>query len=130
MWNNNNGNDITIQFFFENHFVASFESFQTQTPSKFSLESCELFVLGHSTLIEMLTKDPFLKEKMLTLVTKRFTDYLDYFLSRPKNTPEQRYQELKAKHPDILACVPHYYIASYLGITPVSLSRIKKRGGD
>lgn len=49
---------------------------------------------------------------------------------RLKNTPEKRYQELKAKRPDILARVPNYYIASYLGITPVSLSRIKKRGGD
>ncbi|MEY8661668.1 hypothetical protein AALT52_01985 [Ligilactobacillus faecis] len=64
------------------------------------------------------------------MITQRFTDYIDYFLSRLKNTPEKRYQELKTKRPDILARVPNYYIASYLGITPVSLSRIQKRVGD
>lgn len=133
LWNNNDGDDITIQFFFEDHFVASFESFQTQSPSKFSLEcleDSEVFVLERKTLAEMLAKNPNLKERLLALITKRFTDYIDYFLSRIKNTPEQRYQELKEKRPDILARVPHYYIASYLGITPVSLSRIKKRVGD
>lgn len=133
LWNNNDGNDVTVQFFFEDHFVASFESFQTQTPSKFSLEcseDCELFVLERPTLTAIFSKDTFLKEQMLTLITQRFTDYIDYFLSRLKNTPEKRYQELKTKRPDILARVPNYYIASYLGITPVSLSRIQKRVGD
>ncbi|GAB5522104.1 MAG: Crp/Fnr family transcriptional regulator [Rhodothermales bacterium] len=42
-------------------------------------------------------------------------------------TPEQRYQRLEAERPDLLQRVPQYYLASYLGIRPESLSRIRKR---
>ena len=47
LWNNDAGNDITVQCFFEDHFVASFESFQNQTPSKFSLECSEEIGRAH-----------------------------------------------------------------------------------
>lgn len=49
------------------------------------------------------------------------------FLSRIKNTPQQRYEELLKEYPNIIQRVPQHYIASYLGITPVSLSRIRNR---
>jgi hypothetical protein len=43
------------------------------------------------------------------------------------DSPEERYRKLAAQHGDLLLRVPHHMIASYLGITPVSLSRIRKR---
>ena len=47
--------------------------------------------------------------------------------TRIKNNPQQRYEELRNLQPDIFDKVPHPYIATYLGITPVSLSRIKAK---
>lgn len=57
----------------------------------------------------------------------RFSFYQHLFLSRIKNTPQQRYEELLKEYPNIIQRVPQHYIASYLGITPVSLSRIRNR---
>lgn len=58
---------------------------------------------------------------------KRLVFYQNLFLSRIKDSPQKRYQELIKKHPKIIERVPQHYIASYLGITPVSLSRIRNR---
>jgi CRP-like cAMP-binding protein len=49
------------------------------------------------------------------------------FFSYLKNTPQQRYEQLLAEHPEIIQRIPQHYIASYLGITSVSLSRIRNR---
>ena len=64
---------------------------------------------------------------MINYICERFIDYTNLFLSRIKNSPEQRYIELIKEYPDIINKIPHYYIASYLGITPVSFSRIRNR---
>lgn len=60
-------------------------------------------------------------------IIERFSFYQHLFLSRIKNTPQQRYEELLKEYPNIIQRVPQHYIASYLGITPVSLSRIRNR---
>jgi len=54
-------------------------------------------------------------------------DYAKLFLSRIKNNPQKRYEELLQENPEILQRVAQHYIASYLGITPISLSRIRNR---
>jgi hypothetical protein len=53
--------------------------------------------------------------------------YQKLFLSRIKDNPQKRYEDLLEHYPQILQRVPQHYIASYLGITPVSLSRIRNR---
>lgn len=60
-------------------------------------------------------------------VIDRFHSYQQLFLSRIRNTPQQRYEELLRTSPEIIRRVPQHYIASWLGITPVSLSRIRAR---
>ena len=60
-------------------------------------------------------------------IIERFSFYQHLFLSRIKNTPQQRYEELLKEYPNIIQRVPQHYIASCLGITPVSLSRIRNR---
>jgi CRP-like cAMP-binding protein len=58
---------------------------------------------------------------------QRFKNYSQLFLSQIKDTPRERYEELIINHPEIIKRVPQHYIASYLGITPISLSRIRNR---
>lgn len=58
---------------------------------------------------------------------KRLFQTQKLLLSHLKDTPEQRYKELLKTQPEIIQRVPQHYIASYLGVTSVSLSRIRNR---
>lgn len=130
LWNNDDGRDITFQFFFENQFVASYESFHLQKPSIFSIETIEnsdLLVLDKKNLELLLKESPDLLYFMMNQISERFIAYTEYFLSRIKESPENRYISLLKNNSELINRVPDYYIASFLGITPVSLSRIKKR---
>lgn len=126
----NEGKDITFQFFFEGDFVASFDSLYKGTPSLFSLESIEpsevLFVKKKDFYSEI-ENNSSLRKLYEEKIIERFSFYQRLFLSHIKNTPQQRYEELLKEYPNIIQRVPQHYIASYLGITPVSLSRIRNR---
>ena len=126
----NEGKDITFQFFFEGDFVASFDSLYKGTPSLFSLESIEpsevLFIKKKDFYSEI-ENNSSLRKLYEEKIIERFSFYQRLFLSRIKNTPQQRYEELLKEYPNIIQRVPQHYIASYLGITPVSLSRIRNR---
>lgn len=129
-WFNNDGDDITFQFFFEGSFVSSFESLRQGKPSLFNLETIEPSVLHrvHRDVLFTAAKDlPALKDAVNELLCRRLYHYQKLFLSRIKNSPQRRYEELVRQSPEILERVPHHYIASYLGITPVSLSRIRNK---
>ena len=130
LWFNNEGTDITFQFFFENQAVSSFESFLERKPSLFTLESIEpttVVSLSKNSFDLLLSHYPDLKNSFLEILIHRMGDYASLFLSRIKNNPQKRYQELLQDHPEILQRVAQHYIASYLGITPVSLSRIRNK---
>jgi len=125
----NDGKEVSFQFFFEGDIVCSFESFYNGQPSCFTLETLE------NTVVRVIQKEEFYKSlentKMRAYyenkIIQRFIAYQKLFLSRIKNSPQERYVELLKEHPDIIRRVPQHYIASYLGITPVSLSRIRNR---
>lgn len=127
---NSEGKDITFQFFFEGDFVASFDSLYKRQPSLFSLESIEpaqVLIIERDVFYNLIEKSPSLRRYYEEKLIERFHVYQRLFLSRIKNTPQQRYEELLKEHPDIIRRVPQHYIASYIGITPVSLSRIRNR---
>ena len=129
-WFNNNGKDITFQFFFEGEWVSSIESFKTGQPSLFNLESIEPSIIQSITRKDfqyILDNSPLIKNGMEEHTFRRLILYQQLFLSRIKDNPQKRYEELLRHHPEILHRVPQHYIASYLGITAVSLSRIRNR---
>ena len=130
IWFNDNGKDVTFQFFFENQGVSSIESFKSGQPSLFSLETIEpstLLVISKTNLDIMVKEIPGYQEFMNEHIFQRLTHYSKLFLSRIKNNPQERYLELLTENPQIIQRVPQHYIASYLGITPVSLSRIRNK---
>ena len=129
-WVNNNGKGITTQFFFEGDSVSSFESFRTKKPSLYSIESlepCVLRTVSQEDFQILVEQNPEVKQQVEEHLFNRFFQAQQLFYSYLKNNPQQRYEELIKQHPEIVLRVPQHYIASYLGITAVSLSRIRNR---
>lgn len=129
-WFNNNGKDVTFQFFTEAQMVSSIESFKTNQPSQFTIETIETSIVHSMTKNDfqhVLEQSSIIKEQMEALIFGRLISYQKLFLSRIKDNPETRYLELLKNNPEILLRIPQHYIASYLGITSVSLSRIRNR---
>lgn len=130
LWHNDDGRDITVQFFFEGQVVSSFESFYLNKPSLFAITAMEktvVTVIEGKELRRTIESDAKLMAAFTDYVCHRFIDYTQYFLNRIEDSPELRYQSLVASNPNLVARVPKYELASYLGITPVSLSRIRSR---
>jgi CRP-like cAMP-binding protein len=132
-WFINKGKDVTFQFFFENNTVASVESFRKNIPSAVTLETIEPCVLWYihkkdlDQIIEEIKNIPQWRDAFINAIFDRTFDYMKHFLSFIRDTPEQRYLNLIKERPEIVKRVPQRYIASYLGITTVHLSRVKSK---
>jgi CRP-like cAMP-binding protein len=127
LWANNNGEDVTFRFCFENEAVSSFLG---NEPSIFTIESIEpsiVVMLKIDDFKILLHEIPEIKDALIEMLLRRLNDYGKLFLLRISKKPEERYLEMMKNNPEILLRVPQHYIATYLGITPVSLSRIRNR---
>lgn len=123
------GTEHTIHFALENQFIADYSCFIQKIPSFYTLstlEDTEAVVLPRSAIewgYEHLEEG----QKMGRLVAEFYFIYQD---NRIKNTyiysPKERYDHLTEIFPNIHNRVPQHLIASYLGITSVHLSRLKK----
>lgn len=133
VWFNNNGEDITLQFFFENNTVSSIESFRKNIPSPFAIETiepCTLWWIDKTDVDQMLeevSEIPAMRHQILDALFDRTLHYMEHFLSFIRDTPQERYENLLTHRPHIVQRVPQHYIASYLGISSVHLSRIKAK---
>ncbi len=130
LWFNNDGKEVTFQFFFEDQSIASIESFRNHTPSQFNIETIEpstLVYISREHVFKILDSSPDVRKQLEEYTFERLLFYQHLFLSRIKDSPQKRYRELLNTHPEILLRIPQHYIASYLGITSVSLSRIRNR---
>lgn len=129
-WVNCNGKDITTRFFFEGSFVSSIESFRNNQPSLYNIESIEPSEVQTITKKDfdfVVENTPSIKKELEEHLFGRLVQGQRILLSLLRDTPQTRYEELVECHPEIIQRVPQHYIASYLGITPVSLSRIRNR---
>jgi CRP-like cAMP-binding protein len=129
-WVNNEGKEITTQFFFEGDSVSSIESFRTNEPSLYSigsLEPCILQTISQKQFQDIIESSAELRKEMEEHLFRRLFQSQQFFYSYLKNNPQKRYEELLEQHPQIVQRVPQHCIASYLGITSVSLSRIRNR---
>ncbi len=127
------GEEITNYFSFENEFVSSYKSFLTRQPG-FSyiqaLEDTELVTISYKNM-QLMLGTPLLAHKVERfgrLVAEFYLIcYEDRMSSFITKTPEERYLDLLNTGREILQRMPQHYIAHFLGITPVSLSRIRRR---
>jgi CRP-like cAMP-binding protein len=123
------GDEQIIYFAIEDWWVADLQSVFQQIPSMFSLqalEDCELLVSSKSEFERAFEAVPAF-EKFYRLKTQIAYTSAQRSVVEKTETAEERYIKLLKKSPSILQRVPQHYLASYLGIKPQSLSRIRKK---
>lgn len=127
---NHNGEDKTYAFGQENNFVCNYESFLSQTASSKciqALEDCEMLVISFADL-QLFYQSIRQGERFGRLVNEQvFLQILRDLSSFYTDTPENRYEKFIREHPDLQQRISQYHIASYVGVKPQSLSRIRKR---
>lgn len=123
------GVETSIQFFFEGDIVSSLESMISGCPSGLDLiamEASHLRFIDRDAVLAMVQSNPVLQSHLLALTQQRLIDYVNLYTSAIAETPTQRYQAMLVTHKDQLARIPLHILASYLGVTPVHLSRIRR----
>jgi CRP-like cAMP-binding protein len=120
--------DITESFSFENNIVVRFESLFAGRPSKKgiqAIEDSEFIAINAPQLFKLYDKFPEIEHLFRKITESQLVENINRVESIQFNTAEERYNSLIREAPDVLKRVPLKYVASYLGITPVSLSRIR-----
>ena len=124
------GKEICTGFISEGEYISQYDSFLLQQPSAGSidaLEDAELINLSYSDMQELYQLHPvfqtfgrLIAEKLYIMVTMQTTSLLTL-------TPEERYQSVLQYQPFVIRRVPQYMIASFIGITPEHLSRLRRK---
>ncbi|RKD85987.1 Crp/Fnr family transcriptional regulator [Mangrovibacterium diazotrophicum] len=123
------GEDKTTEFFTENQTINPV-SYLMKEPSSYylsCLEDCVIALGNEERNRELMNKVPKLGAMVVNLSGELLSQKQDTLDDFKKMSPEMRYLKLLDSRPDLFQRVPLYHIASYLGITPVSLSRMRKR---
>ncbi len=122
--------DLTFGFLFENQFVTAYDSFITQTPSQYQIETLTNATLWRITYQDL--QEVYQKTESGNYIGRRMAENM--FLIKSKReiallskTAEERYLHLFRERPNLIKEIPLKYIASYIGVTPQALSRIRKR---
>jgi len=127
---NKDGEEQTNYFNKEGEFVCDYPSFLPQTPSIVNIQAVE------DSIVQMISFDgiqQFYKEVEngerfgRMAIEAVFVSVVTQIASIYTDTPEMRYQKFLLNYPAIVQRIPQYYIASYVGVKPQSLSRIRKR---
>lgn len=122
------GIDITESFAFENNLIARVESLFTGKPSRKAiqiLEDAEIIAINATELFKLYDQFPEIERLFRLIFEAAYVGTVDRIEGIQFHTAEERYNALMKEAPDVLKRVPLKYIASYLGITQVSLSRIR-----
>lgn len=124
------GEEHVRQFHFERSFCSEYQSFLTQKPAQMSLQALEdtsLLLISHHDMYALFAEHKEFERLGRILAEQAFIFVSQRFASMLLEDPEIRYQRLVQERPKVMQRVPQYMIASYLGITPQALSRIRKR---
>ena len=124
------GVEKTSDFFSDEQWVVSLNHINPNNPSPYFLECCTdcSLLIGNSQKGEGLFKKfPNLGTVSRKLMESVFTQQQEKIQAFTVSTPTIRYQNLLKSRPDLFQRIPQYQIASYIGVTPESLSRIRKR---
>ncbi len=126
----NDTEEKTAFFYVENQFVSSYESFTKQIPTKHNLQSIEpttVAVISTEVTQSLLNIYPKFEFLARTIMEEELIILQDIISSFIMLNAEQRYLKLLKSKKDLLQRIPQYQLATFLGVTPETLSRIRKR---
>lgn len=125
-----NGTEKVTAFWFGGDFISNYRSFLSRQPSDHHIEAITdgfFWRLRRNKLYALYDQYPnidrlgrYMAERLYLMVTQR----LDHLL---QDTPEERYRQLLNRNSKLIQEIPQYMLASYLGVSPETLSRIRKR---
>lgn len=124
------GQDISAYFFTEGMFSGAFDSFTSQQPTRHfieTLEDCHVVAVSYNGFKNLFIDFPRMDEFVRKILEERFISLHQLFTAQILDSPEERYINLRKFRPDLINRIPQHHLATFLGITPVSLSRIRSR---
>jgi len=123
------GKEHNLQFSAENDWISDLASFYTESPSDVYIEAIEPSVvlqIKHSDLLSLYTKYHKFDRNFRIILERKYIELQNRTLQNISATADVRYQYFIGKHPNLASRLPNTQIASYLGITPEFLSKIRK----
>lgn len=124
------GQEFIRQFFFEGALLTEFVSSERQIPSLLNIDAVEetvLTLVPRDLLYQLFNRDHQMGSFHRAALSEALFHASNRLASIFLETPEERYRQLMAERPKVMQRIPQYMIASYCGVTPEGLSRIKRR---
>ena len=125
-----NGIEHILHLYTENYWATDRESSIMLSPSRFNIdawEDTELLIITRVEMLELMEKIPALVDMIRVMDERNAIANQRRLSSTISNTAEKRYEEFADNHPQFIQRFPQHIIASYLGITKETLSRIRKQ---
>lgn len=122
--------EITAYFYGENLFISAYDSFTKKTPSKLNFQALEdtfLVNISQEASVRLLNYSSKFETLARIAMEEELIVHQKIIESLLTQSPEERYEDLLETNPSIFQRVSQQYLASYIGVKPESLSRIKKR---
>lgn len=122
--------ELTFGFSFAGEFMSAYDAFLTHSPSNYTIETLEettVWSITHADLQAVYANTDVGERIGRHAAEGLFLKKAKRELALLEDAPEQRYLNLFSERPELIRKIPLKYIASYIGITPQALSRIRKR---
>lgn len=126
------GSEQTIQFAIEDWFISDFNSYLSQKPGHLYVEAIEpttILQLEYSDTERLCEQHPIFDRYFRMTAQKAFAFAQNRMLSNLRDSASERFLEFNKKYPQIVKRVPQYTLASYLGMRPEFLSKVRKELG-
>lgn len=124
------GVEHNLQFALENEWIVDIGSFHAEKPSSLFIETLEpstVVCIEHADLLHLYTAHPKFDRNFRVIIEDQFVELQQRVLRRNASSAEQRYAHFVERHPDLAKRVPNVHIASYMGVTPEFLSRLRAK---
>ncbi|MES2573845.1 MAG: Crp/Fnr family transcriptional regulator [Bacteroidota bacterium] len=125
------GTEHIVHLFIENYWANDRESSTMLTPSVYNIdawEDTELLIITRAEMLDLMDKIPAITKMIRLMDERNAISYQRRLSSTISNSADKRYEEFSTHHPQFIQRFPQHLIASYLGITKETLSRIRKQG--